>query len=195
MNPKKTFAAFYFVLLFIMAGCSNHEFQGNMHDKVQNLSYVNQHNKKGSLDELKGHVWIADFIFTSCKTVCPPMTYNMTQLQKKLKKAGVQDYRIVSFSVDPAKDTPRKLKEYIQKFDADESHWELLTGYSQKEIQQLAEKSFNTVAVPQPNTDQIMHGTSFYLVDKAGNVVKSYSGNKDVPFDEIVNDMQALNNM
>ncbi|MBE3569714.1 MAG: SCO family protein [Bacillales bacterium] len=178
-----------------MTGCSKDQFQGNMNEKVQNFSYVNQNNQKVSLKDLKGKVWIADFIFTNCKTVCPPMTYHLTQLQKKLKKAGVQDYTIVSFSVDPAKDTPQKLKEYIHKFDADESRWQLLTGYSQKEIQKLAEKSFKTIAVPQPNSDQIMHGTSFYLVDKSGIVVKSYSGNQDVPFDEMVKDIKALNKM
>jgi protein SCO1/2 len=195
LNAKKQFAFIFFVLLFTMAGCSNDQFQGNMNDKVQNFSYVNQNNQKVSLKDLKGKVWIADFIFTNCKTVCPPMTYNLTQLQKKLKKAGVQDYTIVSFSVDPARDTPQKLKEYIHKFDSDESHWQLLTGYSQKEIQKLAEKSFKTIAVPQPNSDQIMHGTSFYLVNKSGVVVKSYSGNTDVPFDEIVKDIKTLNKM
>ncbi|MED0659994.1 SCO family protein [Bacillus smithii] len=195
MYTKKQFAVIFFILFFTMTGCSNNDFKGNMNDKVQNFSYVNQNNQKVNLKDLKGKVWIADFIFTNCKTVCPPMTYNLTQLQKKLKKAGVQDYLIVSFSVDPTKDTPQKLKEYIHKFDADESRWQLLTGYSQKEIQKLAEKSFKTIAVPQPNSDQIMHGTSFYLVDKKGTVVKSYSGNQDVPFDEIVKDIKTLNKM
>ncbi|MEJ9211253.1 SCO family protein, partial [Bacillus smithii] len=58
-----------------MTGCSNNDFKGNMNEKVQNFSYVNQNNQKVNLKDLKGKVWIADFIFTNCKTVCPPMTY------------------------------------------------------------------------------------------------------------------------
>ncbi|MDQ0214654.1 protein SCO1/2 [Oikeobacillus pervagus] len=180
--------------LLLLAACSNSDFQGNMDVKMQDFSYVNQDNKKVSLDDLKGTVWIADLIFTNCKTVCPPMTHNMTQLQQKLKEAGIKDYRIVSFSVDPENDTPEKLKEYIGYYEADESNWDLLTGYTSKDIKEFAEKSLKTLAVPEPDSDQVMHGTSFYLVDQKGIVVKSYSGYEDVPYDEIVLDMKTLIN-
>ncbi|MGX1264498.1 protein SCO1/2 [Rossellomorea marisflavi] len=145
-----------------------------------------------SLDDLKGKVWIADFIFTNCETVCPPMTFNLTKLQKDLKDEGVEDYRIVSFSVDPENDTPEKLTEYIGNFEANTDKWDLLTGYEFDKIKNLAEKSFKSVVANVSDSDQKIHGTSFYLVDQEGTVVKTYSGNSDVPYDEMVSDIKAL---
>ncbi|WP_338754184.1 SCO family protein [Bacillus sp. FJAT-52991] len=178
--------------LVFITGCSNSDFQGNMDVKLQDFTHVNQDNKEVGLEDLKGTVWIANLIFTNCTTVCPPMTKNMSELQKMLSDKGIKDYRIVSFSVDPKNDTPEKLKQYISYYDADESNWDLLTGYDADYIKTFAEKNFQTLAIPEPNSDQIMHGTSFYLVDKEGTVVKSYNGNEDVPFDEIVLDMEQL---
>ncbi|PAQ15095.1 cytochrome c oxidase assembly protein [Bacillaceae bacterium SAOS 7] len=178
--------------LVLITGCSNSDFQGNMDVKMQDFTHVNQDNKEVGLKDLKGTVWISNLIFTNCTTVCPPMTKNMSELQKMLNEKGIKDYRIVSFSVDPKNDTPAKLKQYISYYDADESNWDLLTGYDADYIKKFAEKNFQTLAIPEPNSDQIMHGTSFYLINKEGTVVKSYSGNKDVPFDEIVLDMEQL---
>ncbi|MBM7650138.1 protein SCO1/2 [Bacillus ectoiniformans] len=192
----KLFRAFFLLLtmsiIIVAAGCSNSDFQGNMDVEMEKFEHVNQDNKKVSLEDLKGKVWIADLIFTNCTTVCPPMTKNMSDLQKQLKEEGVEDYQIVSFSVDPTVDTPEKLKQYISLYDADEKNWDLLTGYDAEYIREFAEKNFQTLAVPDPNSNQIMHGTSFYLVNKEGKVVKSYPGNEDVPFDEIVLDMKQL---
>ncbi|WP_083711453.1 SCO family protein [Domibacillus epiphyticus] len=179
------------VTMIVLSACSSN-FQANMDVEVDDFTHVNQNGNEVSLGDLKGKVWIANFIFTNCTTVCPPMTHNMSELQDLLNKEGVKEYRIISFSVDPKRDTPKVLKEYISKYEADESNWDLLTGYDSDYIREFAKGSFQTLAVPDPNSDQFMHGTSFYLVDKEGTVVKSYSGNTDVPFDEIVLDMKHL---
>ncbi|WP_232713384.1 SCO family protein [Bacillus xiapuensis] len=179
-------------VLLVIAGCSNSDFQGNMDVEMEDFSHVNQDNKKVSLKDLKGKVWVADLIFTNCRTVCPPMTKNMAELQKRVKEEGIKDTHFVSFSVDPKNDTPKKLKQYISYYNADEKTWDLLTGYDEKYIRDFAEKNFQTLAVPEPDSDQVMHGTSFYLIDKTGTIVKSYNGNEDVPFDEIVLDIKQL---
>ncbi|RIW28784.1 SCO family protein [Bacillus salacetis] len=176
----------------ILAACGNGGFEADHHWDVQDFSYTNQNNEKVNLEDLKGEVWLADFIFTNCETVCPPMTYNMTLLQEKLKEKGIKDYRIVSFSVDPEVDTPEALTEYISKYDADMSKWDLLTGYSQDHISKFAEKSFKSLVADDPNTDQVVHQTSFYLVNQEGETVKSYSGYEDVPYDQIALDIEAL---
>jgi protein SCO1 len=182
----------FLVTSSILAACGNGGFKADIDYEVRDFNYTNQNHKKVSLEELKGEVWLADFIFTNCETVCPPMTYNMTKLQEKLKEEGVEDYRIVSFSVDPEVDTPEALKEYIGKYEADTSKWDLLTGYSQDEISKFAEKSFKSLVADDPKTDQVIHQTSFYLVNQEGTVVKSYSGYQEVPFDQIALDMEAL---
>ncbi|WP_245676148.1 SCO family protein [Domibacillus iocasae] len=183
-------------ILFMLSACSNSDFQGNMDVEVQNFTNTNQNSEKVSLADLKGKVWLANFIFTNCTTVCPPMTRNMSEVQDKLNEEGIEDYEIVSFSVDPTRDTPEALKEYISHYEADETNWHLLTGYTEEEIGTFAEKSFQAIAIPDPNSDQFVHGTSFYLVDQQGKAVKSYQGTKqgseDVPYDEIVQDVKQL---
>jgi protein SCO1 len=176
----------------LLAGCSNSDFQAETDYEIADFNYTNQQNEKVSLKDLEGKVWIADFIFTNCETVCPPMTFNLTKLQKELKEAGVEDYMIVSFSVDPENDTPQALKEYISGYEADTGKWELLTGYKFDEIKDFAEHSFKTIVAKDPNSDQVIHQTSFFLVNQEGVVVKNYSGNSDVPYDEITSDMKTL---
>lgn len=179
------------VVLGLLSGCSN-GFQADTNWKVQDFNYTNQNNKKVSLKDLKGDIWLADFVFTSCATVCPPMTKNLTKIQKQLENDGVRDIRFVSFSVDPDVDTPKKMKDYISLYDANQEQWDWLTGYTQEEISQFAKKSFKTLVQDDPSSNQVIHGTSFYLVNKEGVVVKNYSGMQDVPFDQIVKDIKAL---
>ncbi|MFC7784222.1 SCO family protein [Rossellomorea sp. GCM10028870] len=192
MSKTKPFIVVMTIIGILLAGCSNSDFQAETDYEVKEFSYTNQNNQEVGLNDLKGQVWIADFIFTNCETVCPPMTFNLTKLQEKLKEEGVEEYKIVSFSVDPENDTPDALKEYISNFEADTSKWELLTGYEFDEVKNLAERSFRSIVADDPNSDQMIHGTSFYLVNQKGTVVKTYSGNSDVPYDEIVQDMKTL---
>ncbi|WP_255428598.1 SCO family protein [Sporosarcina sp. resist] len=159
--------------------------------EVSEFSFTNQEGKKLGLDDLKGKVWIADFVFTNCTTVCLPMMANMTELQGKLKEEDL-NVQLISFSVDPAIDTPEVLKEYAGNYNADLSSWNFLTGYSQNTIKDFAAKSFKAIAIKPKTGDQVIHGTSFYLINKEGTVMKDYSG-LDAPFDEIINDVKLLN--
>src|SRR5690606_38306256 len=124
--------------------------------------------------DLKGDVLVADFVFTNCTTVCPPMTSNMTELQKRVEEAGYDDVTFVSFSVDPELDTPEVLKEYAKDYGINLDNWEFLTGYSQEEIEKFAEKNFKTIVKKPENDDQVIHGTSFYVINKDGEIVEEF---------------------
>lgn len=164
-----------------------------MNVDVQDFSHTDQTGNKITLAEFKGTPWLAMFIFTNCKTVCSPMTFNMTKIQEALEKEDVNNYKIVAFSVDPTVDTPEKLKSYIERFSViDPSKWLLLTGYTQKYIEQFAKESFNSLVLNDPNSDQVVHMSQFYLVTPEGTVIKSYSGDNDVPIDTIVTDLKNL---
>ncbi len=178
------------LILLALTACGGSNFEGDFSYEVKDFTYVNQDGEKVSLDDLKGKPWLADFVFTNCNTVCPPMTANMSRIQEKLKEENI-DMQIVSFSVDPENDTPETLKEFGDKFDADYSSWDFLTGYEQEEIVTLARKSFKTLVQNDPSSDQVIHGTSFYLVDQEGNAVKSYDG-LDTPYEEIIDDAKAI---
>ncbi|RIW33290.1 SCO family protein [Bacillus salacetis] len=181
----------------LFTGCTSREdieesFPMSM--EVEGFSAVNQDGEKVDLEDLKGSIWITDFIFTNCDTVCLPMTANMAHLQNKLKEENLESgVKLVSFSIDPENDTPDALKEYSQRYQADLKQWTFLTGYSQEDIELFANRSFNSPAAKVDGSNQFVHGTSFYLVSDNGTVLKQYEGVSDPPFEEIIADIKKLN--
>lgn len=181
------------LFLFVTACGKTTHFKAEKDLEIQNFQFTNHENKSVALDDLKGKPWLALFIFTSCTTVCQPMMANMADIQDALKEKGLEDYRIVGFSVDPEVDTPKKLADYLNNYQvADPTKWDLLTGYTQQDIEKLAVKSFQTLVKKTAGEDQVTHGTSFALVNQDGHVVKTYSGFSDVPKDEIVVDVESI---
>lgn len=177
------------VLSIFLAGCGQ-EIKDPVSWEIEDFTFTNQNNEDVGLADLQGEVWLADFVFTNCTTVCLPMMANMTELQGQLKEEGL-DVRIVSFSVDPTIDTPEVLKSYAENYGADLNSWDLLTGYSPEEIDAFAMENFKSVARKPANEDQVVHGTSFYLVDQEGVVRKFYDG-IDPPTEEIMSDIEIL---
>ncbi|MBB5148587.1 MULTISPECIES: SCO family protein [Ureibacillus] len=192
------------IVSIVLSACSNYNFKPTIEYQIEDFKMIDHRGETVTLDSLKGQPWIAMFIFTNCNTICQPMTLNMSIVQEKLKEKGLEDYKIVGFSVDPARDTPEVLSKYLKFFTVpDESKWHLLTGYDQKFIEQFALKSFKTLVKMPEDGDQVIHGSSFYLVDENGVAVKLYSGYSEeensgqaVPYDEIAIDIETLiNNM
>ncbi len=167
-------------------------FEGNMERELNSFDFMNQNSEQVTSGDLQGTPVVANFIFTNCDTVCPPMTYNMTGLQKAIENEGIEDYRMVSFSVDPKEDTPEALQEFMGRYDLNEDKWDFLTGYEFDAISTLALESFQGLVVDDPNSDQMTHPTSIYLISPEGTVVKSYDGYESVPEDEIIADLKAL---
>ncbi|HWK21525.1 MAG TPA: SCO family protein [Ureibacillus sp.] len=181
------------VLSVILSSCSNYKFKAETEYEIEDFTVTNHKGEEVTLGSLKGKPWLAMFIFTNCTTVCQPMTFNMNEIQKELEKNGVKDYNIVGFSVDPANDTPEVLSEYLSHFTVeDESKWNLVTGYDQKWIEQFALNSFKSIVKMPTEGDQVVHGSSIYLVDENGIAVKNYPGSADVPIDTIAIDMETL---
>ncbi|MFC4322775.1 SCO family protein [Litchfieldia salsa] len=183
---KKYIMYTLFLCLIFLSACNSKSQEYQM-----NFTFTDQSGNEFSSDDLEGKVWLANFIFTNCDTVCPPMTAHMAKLQQMLADEGVEA-EIVSFSVDPKTDTPEVLTEFASKFDADFSNWHFLTGYTQEEIESFAKEEFATLVSKPENQVQVMHGTSFYIIDQNGEVVDSYSGVEDTPYDEIVKKIKTL---
>jgi protein SCO1 len=179
------------LICLLLTGCGQ-GIKNPLNWELEDFTFKNHDGNDLGLEDLIGDVWVADFIFTNCETVCPPMTANMTNLFKKLKEEGIENTKFVSFSVDPDVDTPDKIKEYMSRYELDQKNWYYLSGYSQKFIEDFALKNFKTIAKKPENDDQVIHGTSFYLINKEGIVVKDYSGFSDVPYDEIIKDIKLL---
>lgn len=182
-----------FILLTLLVACGG-KIEENMSEQLPEFEYTTQNGETFGLNDLKGQWWLASFVYTNCKTVCPVMTKNMAKLQQELKENKL-DIQIVSFSVDPEFDTPEVLKQYAQDYGVDFSNWTFLTGYQFKTIQDLSMNYFKTSlqkASPGTGNDQIAHGTSFFLVNPKGKIVKKYDGVGEEGQKQAILDIKAL---
>lgn len=181
-------------LFFLLAGCGrSYAIETTMSEQVPDFEYTTQDKEQLSLSDLEGDWWIADFIFTNCTTVCMPMTQNMAHLQSMMEEEGI-DAQIVSFSVDPDYDTPEVLKEYASHYDANFDNWSFVTGYDFETIREFSIKHFkNFVQAPADGDDQVIHGTSFFLVSPEGEVVKNYDGVEMKNMETILADLKKVN--
>ncbi|TFJ94492.1 SCO family protein [Lentibacillus salicampi] len=181
------------LLLFVtfLSACGD-QYDGDFSYQIQDFAFTNQDGEEVSKSDLEGEFWVADFIFTNCTTVCPPMTANMSSLQDQLKEAGLEDVRLVSFSVDPANDNPETLKKYAASRGGTFGNWNLLTGYDFETIKEFSVKSFKSAVEQLPDSDQVMHGTSFFIVTPEGNAIKNYDGRNAANMEKIVEDIQAM---
>jgi heme o synthase len=125
-------------------------------------------------DDLKGKVWIASFVFTRCSGPCPQVSATMARLQKEFK--DVPDVRLVTFTVDPDRDTPNELREYAARYQADPERWLFLTGLPEMELHALLKDGFKVSAQrsksPLPGED-FDHSSRLALVDKQG-IIRGY---------------------
>ena len=152
------------------------------------FSLVDQNNATATNDTLRGKIWIADFIFTRCGGPCPLMTQRMAKLQKQITGPDVQ---FVSFTLDPAHDTPAVLKEYAAKFDGDESRWHLLTGAAEPATFKLANNML-LAAQPARGEEPILHSTKFILIDRQGQIRRFYDSNNPDELNQLAGDVERL---
>lgn len=179
----RQFTALLFVLflggcgwLYQVGGGSSSEFDISAAEmEVPSFEFTNQNGQAYGTKQLAGQYWLANMIFTYCPSVCPTMTPNMQRLQTAMQEDGIE-MSFISFTVDPERDTPEHLLKYGTNVGADLKSWHFLTGYTQEEIAQFAEKGFKTLVQDVEDGEDIMHSTSFFLVDPEGNVVRKYDG-------------------
>lgn len=154
---------------------------------VPAFSLTDQDGRSITSDNLKGQVWVADFIFTSCQGPCIIMSTKMSELQKTLAGAKI---KLVSFTVDPTHDTPAVLKQYGKQYAADNSQWTLVTG-SQQAMYDLA-SGMKIAAQPAQGENPIIHSTKFVLVDRAGHIAGFYNGDKEAGLASLTADALKL---
>jgi len=160
--------------------------------KVRPFTLTNQFGREVSLDEWKGRIIIADFIFTSCPTVCPTLTRNMKRLQDAFRKTDSL-VRFVSFTVDPVRDSAARLKAYGDRFRIDHDTWWMLTG-PKAEIYDIALNEFKANIAQAEGVDTgFIHTDKFFLLDRDRVVRGWYSGLDSVRLDEVIRDVVLLN--
>ena len=139
-----------------------------------------------SAEKLRGKVWIADFIFTNCAGPCPRMSAQMRQVENALLK-DVQDAKFVSFTVDPARDTPAVLGKYAERYQAEAGVWFFLTG-PQADLHKLARNVFMLGDV---NGD-LEHSTRFVLIDRKSRIRGFYLTSDEDAIPQVIADAKRV---
>jgi protein SCO1/2 len=146
-----------------------------------------------SLQQLRGKIWIADFIYTSCTDTCPLQTAMMAKLQDEY--AAKPDVQLVSFTVDPERDTPQALTLYADKYQADAKRWYFLTGQRDR-ILRLVQEGFHLAVAALPNDAEpggtVPHSPRFVLVDKEARIRGYYDSRELEAFVRLKNDIDSL---
>ena len=156
---------------------------------VPNFELINQNGQPFGSAQLLGKIWIADFIFTTCPGPCPMMSSRMSELQKPLEKT---DVHLVSFTVDPAKDTPEVLRGYAEKLQAVPGRWDFLTG-PQPTIYKLSRDGFRlAVSDGSQETGIPVHSTRMILVDRRGDIRGYYDATEADAMTKLLADTNHL---
>ena len=180
------------------------EIIGEVDYSIDDFSFINQDNDTITKDSLTGSIYVANFFFTSCPSICPIMTRNMSYLQDKL--SVFPNIRFLSHTVDPVNDTPDKLKSYVnlmqqKNININLSNRDFVTGDKDK-LYQSAANYFVNASVDSLAPGGFLHSEYFILIDKQGrvrsgidkngNAVGAYDGTNEVQMKDLINDINVL---
>ena len=163
-----------------------------LYHQIPDWSFENQNSQIITSEQLDNKIKLVDFFFTSCPTICPRMTLNMHKIQSILKKNCLTDIELLSFTVDPIKDTSEKLLEYANSYNVDSTNWNMLTG-DQATIYDLGVNGFLV-----PNQEDalapggFLHSEKLILLDKFNRIRGYYDGTDSLNIPIIVQHIQSL---
>ena len=201
MNKKWVWYVGFFVILFgayfLYVFSQTDISQSNLpviNNNVQPFSFTNQNGKTITEKDVDGKVYVAEFFFTTCTGICPRMNNNMRTVYEKFKDE--KDFRILSYTCDPERDSVAQLKKYSDSLKVNTTKWVFLTGRKDS-LYTLARNSY-TIDDPANNVnsieDQFLHSQLWALVNKRGEVKKIFDGLKPSEVDEMMRQITKLLN-
>jgi protein SCO1/2 len=182
---------FYFTLARIIPGYADKKFPSLNY--VQPFSFTNQDGGQVTQQDVLGKVYVAEYFFTTCPSICPKMNTNMKKIYESYKDEP--DFLILSHTCDPDNDSPARLKLYADSLKVDTKKWVFLTGrkdslYNTARVSYLLDDPKNNA---QNINEQFLHTQFFALIDRNGNVRKKiYDGLKKEELEELEKDIAVL---
>jgi len=159
---------------------------------IPTWSFLNQNGNIKSSKDFKNKVRLVDFFFTSCPTICPKMTVNMKKIQQLINTGCLNNIELLSFTVDPSRDSVEKLKEYCNTYNVDSKNWNMLTG-DQNSIYDVGVNGFLV-----PNQEDalapggFLHSEKMILIDKKNRIRGYYDGTDSLNIPIIVQHIKSL---
>jgi protein SCO1/2 len=160
---------------------------------VPEFSFTDQNGKTITNENYKGKVYVVEFFFTTCPTICPKMNYNLIQVQNYFEDYQ-DDFGVASFTINPANDTVEVLKAYADKYGVNNPNWHLMTG-DRDEIYELANQGFNIYVGQNDEVEGgFEHSGNFALIDKNGFIRsrKDAFGNPKIFYKGIVSEEEKM---
>jgi protein SCO1/2 len=160
--------------------------------RIADFSLINQNGDTITQEDYRDKIYVADFFFTTCPTICPIMTANLVEVQAAL--VNDPEVLLLSYSVTPEIDSVAQLKKYAIEKGVNDAKWNLVTG-DKKQIYELARKSYLAV---QEDGDggpfDMIHTENFILVDQQRRIRGFYDGTKEEEMDRLLSDIEILKN-
>jgi protein SCO1/2 len=157
---------------------------------IADFILINQNGETITQDDYKDKIYVADFFFTTCQTICPIMTDHMGKIQKEI--LNDDEVMLLSHSVTPEIDSVEQLKRYSIEKGIVDKKWNLVTG-DKKQIYDLARKSYMAVkTMGHANPYDMIHTENFMLIDKKRHIRGYYDGTKPEDIDRLLNDIKIL---
>ena len=155
-----------------------------VYHRIADFAFVNQVGDTIRKEDMAGKIYVADFFFTTCPTICPVMKKEMLRVYEQFK--GEPDFRILSHSIDPTHDTQAVLKDYAEKLGIpDATTWNFLTG-DQEKIFEIGQTSYLTTTMADDmEPGGFLHSGAFLLVDQQGRIRGVYDGTKTEQVDRV----------
>jgi len=191
------------LIVFLLIGCGSHPSkdpllvygQKGIDDlgydvdySIKKFSFINQNGNTVSQEDFKNTVFISDFFFTTCPTICPIMTKQLTRVQAELKG---ENFKIISHTVNPEYDTEGVLLKYAKNKNADLRNWDFVTGDKQSIYKQAAK--YLIIAGQDTTQDvEFVHSEKLILLDQLGRIRGMYDGTDTESVDQLIIDTQWL---
>jgi protein SCO1/2 len=167
------------------------EVTDTIYPKIPFFVFTNEHGKLVTSRDLKGKVWIADFFFTSCRTICPLMTTNLKKLNLATRDLS-EHIQYISFTIDPERDSPATLRRYKKHYGIQTNNWTFLSGDEEK-THLLGIENFQIFAGrDEESQGGFAHSGAFTLVDKEGFVRGVYLGTDSKQVEQLEKDVRLL---
>ena len=160
--------------------------------RVLPFSFTNQDGKKVTEKDVAGKIFVAEYFFTTCKSICPIMNANMKIVYDRFKNEN--DFLILAHTSDPGTDSAARLKKYADSLNVDTDKWIFLTGTKDS----LYRQARHSYKIDDPNNNPLsnevdfLHSQFFSLVDKKGNVRSIYEGNERKDVERMINEIEVL---
>ena len=161
-----------------------------LYHQIPDFEFINQDSVKITQKDFAGKIYVADFFFTTCPTICPKMKTQMLRIYEKFKDNP--KVAILSHTIDPRHDTPAVLKEFSKNLGIQNSMWNMVTGDKSK-IYEIGQKSYMVSATDDPTQPGgIVHSGAFILIDKNRHIRGIYDGTEPEKVDKLMEDMEVL---